>query len=100
MAIFFDTAVAFVIAFLILRNKLQTPKRHVLGFLLTGLLSGIIAFVSFEIFNSCVGANCAGARFNAIVDSQIAWVLGLMIGFVLGAVVAKLVRPKAPPASA
>lgn len=95
MVIYFDGFVALVLAFLMLR-KSSTIKRHVLAFLVAGLVSGIVAFAAFGIFNPYPGYTDA-ARFNASMDSLFAWVLGCVAGFVLGAAVAKLLRRKAQP---
>jgi hypothetical protein len=98
MLIAFNAIVSFVISVLILR-KSGTPKRHVMGFLLTAVLSGIVAFVSFQIFNPYGGVS-SGARYHATLDSEFAWVVGLVAGHVAGALVANLLRPKAQQSQA
>jgi hypothetical protein len=91
MLITFNAVVALVISFLMLR-KSGTPKRHVLTFLIAAIVSGIVAFVSFEVMNPYGGVS-TGARYSVALDGQFAWFVGLVIGFVIAAVVAKLLRP-------
>lgn len=98
MLIFFNTAVSLVISFLVLR-KSATPKRHALAFLITAVLSGIISFVSFEVSHPYGGVS-TGARYSVALDSQFAWVIGLIVGFALGALAAKILRPKTNATSA
>ena len=98
MLIFFDTVVSLVISFFMLR-KSGTPKRHALAFFTNAVLSGIISFATFEVVHPYGGVS-TGARYSATLDSQVAWVIGMIAGFVLGALAAKMLRPKTQSASA
>ncbi|MBR0751598.1 hypothetical protein JQ604_05345 [Bradyrhizobium jicamae] len=98
MMAIFNTVVALGIAFLMLRRS-GTMKRHVLAFFVTGLVGGIVAFVLFSLFNPYGGYTDA-ARYHASLDGQIAWLVGLLVGFALGAVAARLVRPTTGPTTA
>jgi hypothetical protein len=91
MLIAFNAVVALVISFFLLR-KSGTGKRHVVAFLITAVIGGLIAFASFQVINPYGGVS-SGARYHAALDAQFAWLAGLIIGFIIGAIVAKQLRP-------
>jgi cytosine/uracil/thiamine/allantoin permease len=93
MLIAFNAFFALIVSFFMLRRT-GTPKRHVFTFLTAAIVSGIVAFVSFEVMNPYGGVG-SGARNNLILDSEFSWFVGLIVGFVVAAVLAKIFRPKA-----